>query len=295
MKKLRLIINPYTGTMKIQRQLCQVLELFSSARYETIIYFTQCKGDGTVYTREHAEDSDLVVCCGGDGTLNEVVSGILDLPADKRPPVGYIPAGTCNDFASSLGIPTDVMKAADRAVRGKPTRLDVGRFGNRLFLYIASCGAFTEASYNTPQAAKNSMGHLAYVLQGIGSIKDIKPFRASFRVGDKIYEDDYVFCSVSNSTSIAGIVKLDETLVNLSDGLFEITLVKTPKNIPEILSIVNAIKDKNLNSPMIQLIHAPSAEFSGEGMIAWTIDGEYEPGGQGICIENLPGAMEIML
>lgn len=286
MKKMRLIVNPFTGTAKLQRHMCDILKLFSKAGYETTIYFTQERGDGARYAKETAAESDLIVCCGGDGTLNEVAGGLLEVDKSVCPPLGYIPAGTCNDFAASLEIPLDALAAAKRILQGRTMPLDIGSFHGRQFMYIASFGAFTEASYSTPQAFKNSLGHFAYVLQGINSIKDIKPYHACFEVNGKRYEDDYIFASISNSTSIAGIVKLDRTLVNLSDGLFEIALVKNPKSLAELMDIAKAVLERHLASSHITLLHASSVTFSSEEDVPWTLDGEYDPGGHKIEIIN---------
>lgn len=286
MKKLRLIVNPFTGTAKLQKHMCDILKLFSEAGYETTVYFTRSKGDGARYARENAMESDLIVCCGGDGTLNEVAGGLLEVEKGVCPPLGYIPAGTCNDFASSLEIPLDAVAAAGRILKGRSVPLDIGSFNGRQFMYVASFGAFTEASYSTPQAMKNTLGHLAYVLEGITSIGDIKPYRARFEVNGKVYEDEYIFASVSNSTSIAGIVKLDRALVDLSDGLFELALVKNPKNLAGLADIAKAVLSKNLQSDYITLLHAPTVKFSSAEEIPWTLDGEFDPGAKEITISN---------
>ncbi|MCQ2446207.1 MAG: YegS/Rv2252/BmrU family lipid kinase [Clostridia bacterium] len=295
MKQMRLIFTPFTRTAKLQKHLCTILKMFSEAGYETTVYFTQSKGDGARYAKETAAESDLLVCCGGDGTLNEVAGGLLEVDPAVCPKLGYIPAGTCNDFASSLEIPLDAVAAAKRILKGKSTPLDIGSFHGRQFMYVASFGAFTEASYSTPQAMKNTLGHFAYVLKGVTSIKDIKPYHAKFEVNGKTYEDDYIFASVSNSTSIAGIVKLDRALVDLSDGLFEVALVKNPKNLSGLMDIAKAVLEKNLNSEYITLLHAASVTFSSDEDIPWTLDGEFDPGAGKVEILNRHHALRFAI
>ena len=295
MKTARIIINPHTGTVKREKRMYEAFRLLSDAGYQTVVYFTRAKGDAERYAKRWSARTDLLICSGGDGTLNEVVGGLDQVEEGKRAPLGYIPAGTCNDIASSLALPLDPVKAMERILAGKERKIDVGSFNGRQFLYIASFGAFTEASYSTPQTAKNALGHLAYVLEGIGSVGEIKPYRAAFDVGGEVIEDDWIFASVSNSRSIAGIVKLEESLVDLSDGLFEVTLIRTPKNLQEFLGIVNAIRSKTLKCEAIRLFHVPKVVFSSERDISWTLDGEFDPGGKRIEIENRPGALTLVL
>ena len=295
MKTVRVIINPHTGTAKREKRMYEALRVLGSAGYETIVYFTRAKGDAEEYAKKYASKSDLLICSGGDGTLNEVASGLEAIDPGKRAPLGYLPAGTCNDIASSLSIPRDPVMAVRKILKGKSRKIDVGSFNGRKFLYVASFGAFTEASYSTPQAMKNALGHLAYVLEGVSSIGDLKTRRASFRIGGKTYEDDWIFASVSNSRSIAGIVKLEESLVDLSDGLFEIALVRAPKNLAEFLGIANAVRTGTLSCDAIRLLHAPSLTFSSKEEIPWTLDGEFDAGGGEIEIVNHRGALTLVL
>lgn len=295
MKTARVIINPHTRTVKREKRMYEALRLLSDAGYETVVHFTRSKGDAERYAKRYAARTDLMICSGGDGTLNEVVSGLEKVEEGKRAPLGYIPAGSCNDIATSLAIPLDPVKSMEMILSGKERKIDVGSFNGRQFLYIASFGAFTEASYSTPQAAKNTLGHLAYVLEGIGSIGEIKPYRAAFDLGSETVEDDWIFASVSNSRSIAGIVKLEEGLVDLSDGLFEVALIRTPKNIQEFMGIVNAVRTKTLQCEAIRLYHVPKVVFTSNESISWTLDGEFDAGAERIVIENRRGALTLLL
>ena len=295
MKIARVIINPHTGTVRHEKRMYEALKLLSDTGYETVVHFTRAKGDAEKYAKKYSARTDLMICAGGDGTLNEVASGLEELEEEKRAPLGYLPAGTCNDVASSLGIPLDPVKAVKKILSGTERKIDVGSFNGRRFLYVASFGAFTEASYSTPQAAKNALGHFAYVLEGIRSVNDIRTFRASFRIGGENYEDDWIFASVSNSKSIAGIVKLEESLVDLSDGLFEVALVRAPKNLQELLGIVRAVKNRTLKCGAIRLLHAPELTFSSGEKIPWTLDGEYDAGAEKVEIVNRRGALTLLL
>jgi len=295
MKTLRMIINPFTGTAKLQKPMCRILKLFNMAGYETVVYFTRSKGDARRYAALYGKETDLLVVCGGDGTLNETVSGLLQLEKGERPPIGYIPAGTCNDVASSLGLSMDAYRAAEKIVSGKPSPLDVGDFAGRQFLYVASFGAFTEASYSTPQKMKNTLGHFAYVLSGVNSLKAVKPYHAAFESQHGRREDEYIFCSISNSTSIAGIVKLDKKLVNLADGVFEVTLVRNPQNLNQLMDIARAVLDHSLKSEFIEMFHTDHITFSSGEEIHWTLDGEHDPGGAQIEINNIHHAVEVIV
>ena len=218
--KAMIIINPRAGKMRAKTALFDVAETFCRAGYEPVVQITAEKGDGIRFAKKAAKEKfDLVVCLGGDGTLNEVISGIID--SGSSVPLGYIPTGSTNDFARTLGLATVPKKAAERIVSGTPNFVDAGKFGDdRYFTYIASFGMFTAVSYNTQQTTKNVMGHMAYVLEGIRDIGLVKPYHIKVSTPDKTYEGDYIFGSVTNSTSVGGIVKLEKSLVDLSDGLY---------------------------------------------------------------------------
>jgi YegS/Rv2252/BmrU family lipid kinase len=242
---------------------------------------------------EYGHRNDLVVCCGGDGTLNEVVSGVIKLGLPL--PLGYIPSGTTNDFASSLKISSHKESAAKAIMSGKERKLDIGLFNNiRNFCYVASFGAFTESSYTTPQSYKNSIGHLAYVLEGVKDIPNIRPYHVKVEANDQVYEDDYLFGAVSNSTSIGGIMKLDSSKVDLNDGLFEIMLIKTPKSPIDISRMLFSITKRDYNDKMIDFIKASEATFYMDEGISWTVDGEYIAGGSKIQIKNIPNAITFL-
>ena len=229
MKKNLMIMNPCSGKRQANKLLTDMVELFTKNGYMTTVLTTTARGDGTLYAAEHGGDFDLITCVGGDGTFNEVVAGIVE--SNRKIPVGYIPAGSTNDFANSLGLSTDVMKAARDIISGEKISLDIGSFNGRKFSYVASFGAFTQTSYSTPQSVKNMLGHLAYILEGVTSLTSIRPQHLRIEANGVVYDGDYIFGAVSNSTSLAGILTLSPEYVDMGDGLFELLLVKMPRNL----------------------------------------------------------------
>ncbi len=293
-KKVLLIINPIAGKTSGKSSLYRAVDLFGDHGYEVTLQKTAAKGHATSIVMEQGPENDIVVCCGGDGTLNEVVSGMMKM--GLKLPLGYIPAGTTNDFASSLKLSYNVNTAVKAIINGRRRPLDIGLFnGNRYFSYIASFGAFTTSSYSTPQSVKNTLGHLAYILEGVKDIPNIKPYHIKLKVGDQLYEDDYIFGAVSNSISIGGMVKLDSKLVDLNDGLFEIILVKNPKTPLDISRIIRAITRKDYSDRMIDFIKASEATFYMEKQLPWSIDGEYDAGGNEVSISNIRGAITLLV
>lgn len=292
MKKLLFILNPTAGTRKAGKVLPQILSVFNRAQYDVFTYVTACAGDGRDYVAKRAGEMDLIVCCGGDGTFNETVTGLLHSGANV--PLGYIPAGSTNDFASSLGLSTDPVKAAEDIVNGKSRPYDVGLFGDRHFTYVASFGAFTRTSYSTPQSVKNALGHTAYMLSGITELGRIKKLPVRVELDGETLEGDYLFGAVCNSTSIGGIAKLDPSQVDMSDGLFEMILVRSPKSMGEITECISAVRHQTYNCRMITFRTAKKVTFYPLTDLPWTLDGEMDPGGDKIVITNLQHAIHLV-
>ena len=273
MKKMLFIVNPHSGQAKIKNKLCGILDIFIKAGYEVSIHMTQAPLDARKKAQEKAKKYDLIVCSGGDGTLDEVVSGVLESGADV--PVGYIPAGSTNDFSKSLKIPADMNKAALTAVKGVPKSFDVGRLNERDFVYVAAFGALTEITYKTPQEVKNVLGYLAYVVEGAKSLKDIKAYHMKVEYDDKVLEDDFMVGMVTNSISVAGIKfpSIKDSL--LDDGLFEVLLVKMPQNLIELQSVAGDLLTGKVNSKYVSFFRTRSVRMISEQDISWTVDGEY--------------------
>ncbi len=294
MKNVLIILNPCAGTKQANKYFVEIIDVFCKAGYEVVVKPTAARGDGTQIAKERGRDFDLIVCIGGDGTFNEVVDGLLE--ADIKKPIGYIPAGSTNDFATSLGLSKDVVQAARDIVDGKARTLDIGRFNGRYFSYVASFGAFTKASYEAPQSIKNMLGHLAYVLEGIKDIPSIKPLKLWLKMEQGVYGGDYLFGAICNSTSVGGLLTLSDDLVDMNDGKFEVLLVKSPANIIELNQILLAVTTQNFeNSPMISFFSSGSLEITAEADMPWTLDGEYQPGSSSILVENIRGAIELMV
>ena len=293
MKRLLFMLNPQAGQRKANRFMAEIIRLFIDAGYRCEVYVTGAGGEAARVMAESAREYDLVVCAGGDGTLNETISGMLR--AGMKCPVGYIPCGTTNDYAASIGLSSDVMVAARDIVEGKVQTVDVGAFNGRYFVYTATCGAFAKASYTTPQAAKNVLGHAAYVFEGMRDLTTIKPIHMKIRADELMIEDDFVFCSVTNSTSVGGILRLDTQLVALNDGRFEVTMVRNPVNPAQLSSILVGLTTQSVPNDMIHFFSAKKITIECDAPVEWTLDGEREPETDAVRMENLHSAVSIMI
>ncbi len=293
MKKILIIINPKAGKEEGSRNLAYIIDVFCRRGYRVAVETTAARGDGTEIAKREAGNFDTLVAIGGDGTFNEVVEGVL--LSGKDIPIGYIPAGTTNDFGASLGIPSDMVKAAEKIAEEKVRVIDIGSFNGRYFSYVASFGAFTKASYETPQSAKNALGHLAYILEGIKDIPSIRAERLSFKTEDREYSGKYLFGAVSNSTSIGGILTLPDDEVDMGDGKFEVLLVKAPSNLIELNQIILAITTRDFKSSHLEFFSASEITVEADPEMPWTLDGEYQAGSDVIHIENVHKAVKILL
>ena len=294
MKKMLFVINPFAGMRKAAKNLTEILAVFNQADYDVRVYITAAQGDAIQAVKRLTPGMDLVVCCGGDGTFNETITALLE--SGLQLPVGYIPAGSTNDFASSLGLPADCVEAAKKIVEGTPVAYDAGSFGSRYFSYVASFGAFTRASYSTPQNIKNALGHTAYLLEGIQELSQIRKHHVKLILdGEEVLEDDYLFGAICNSTSVGGIMTLDPNQVDLQDGKFEVLLVRAPQTLQEIPECLLAVQKQQYNSAMMTFRSASSVEIQADPEMAWTLDGEKENGHALVKAENLHRAIRIIL
>ena len=293
MKKMLFIYNPNAGTGVLKPKLSDVLDIFTKAGYEITVYPTQKYHDGTSRMESCAAGYDLIVCSGGDGTLDEVVTGMK--LRNYQVPLGYIPAGTTNDFASSLGIPRDVLEAADTAVNGVPFPCDLGSFNDDYFIYIAAFGLFTDVSYETKQSMKNILGHLAYVLEGTKRIFNIPSYKLRV-VHDGIeIEDEFIYGMVTNSRSVGGFKGTIGSDVVFDDGEFEVTLIKTPKNPMELNDLLGAIMLKQINPERMYSFKSGAVQFESMEAIPWTLDGEYGGRHEEVIVRNNRQALQIMV
>ncbi len=293
MRKMLFIYNPNAGTGLIKSKLSDIVDTFAKGGYEITIYPTQKYQDAMEKTMEYQEQYDLVVCSGGDGTLDEVVTGMLS--RKDQIPVGYIPAGTTNDFANSLQIPKDMLEAANIIVNGKPFACDVGGFNDDHFVYIAAFGIFTDVSYETKQSMKNILGYLAYLLEGAKRIFNIPSYRIRVTYDDKVIEDEFIYGMVTNSRSVGGFSGIIGPDVVFDDGEFEVTLIRTPKNAIELNELLGAIVMRQINPERMYSFKSGNVRFESEVEIPWTLDGEFGGEHSDVLIRNQKQALQIMV
>ena len=293
-KRMFFIYNPKAGKAKIREYLVDILDVFANAEYEVTVYPTRFPGDAKNAVKNVDKSAyDLIVCCGGDGTLDDVVTGMLQ--CEERLKVGYIPAGSTNDFARSLGISNNMVEAAEVVVGGKTFSCDVGEFNEEGFVYIAAFGAFTEVSYATDQGLKNAIGHMAYILEGAKSISSLSSYQMKVECKGEIMEGDYIFGMVTNSTSVGGFKNITGPDVALNDGEFEVTLVRRPTNLIELNNILVALVTRKMDAPCMRKLKTDEIRFISEEEVKWTLDGEFGGAHKDVYIKNDPGALEIIV
>ena len=270
----------------------QVLDLFAGNGGENSVHLTCARGDGINLVSSYGNSADRIICIGGDGTFNEVITGIQQSELDI--PIGYIPAGTANDLANSLNLSKNIMQAAKDIINGEITYLDIGKFGGRYFSYIASFGAFTKTSYSTPQSSKNIFGHFAYIIEAIKELPSIRPEYIKIETGEYYIEDEYIFGSVSNSKSVGGVLSLNPDVVDMSDGVFEVLLIKPLNNPKAVMDCVYALLNHNYDSEYITFFTIGNASVYANPDMKWALDGECADGGERIDIKNLCRAVKII-
>lgn len=290
-KKLLFVYNPKAGKAKIRNKLADILDVFTKAGFEVTVYPTGQKGDAVEIVANRKPIYDLVVCSGGDGTLDEVVTGMMQ--SSFKTPIGYIPAGSTNDFGGSLYLPKNMVAAAEKIVWGRNFRCDVGSFNKDVFVYIAAFGIFTDVSYETDQEIKNVLGHMAYVLEGMKRISSVKSYHLKVSYEDKVIEDDFIFGMITNSTSVGGFKKITGKNVELDDGVFEVTLIKYPQNAIELTRIMNSLVNRDIDTGTTYCFKTSSIRLESEEEVAWTLDGENGGCHKEVSIENLHQTVEI--
>lgn len=293
MKKLLFLFNPYSGKAQIKNKLLEIVDTMVKAGYEVNIYPTQARDDARRIVEEKAKDYDLIVCSGGDGTLDETVSGMME--SEKKVPIGYIPAGSTNDFANSLKIPKDMVKAAKIAVSGEKYSCDIGTFNEKIFVYVAAFGIFTDVSYTTRQEWKNILGHAAYILEGAKSLHTIKAYPMRVEYEDVVIEDEFILGMITNSNSVGGFKNMTGKNVLLDDGLFEVTLIRKPKNPMELNEILASLTKLIDNTDLIYSFKTDKIKFSTEAEVPWTLDGEFGGSPNEVVVSNRHQALEIMV
>lgn len=274
MKKRALFVyNPRAGKAMIRSKLSDILELLEQGGYETIVRPTTQSGDACTYVKECAPGTELVVCSGGDGTLDEVVTGML--ASGRKIPIGYIPAGSTNDFGISLRLPKNMLRAAEIVVTGRDFPCDVGAFNDDVFVYIAAFGLFTEVSYETDQEIKNVLGHMAYLLEGVKRLSAIRSYPLKVIYEDQVIEDEFIFGMITNSVSVGGFKQITGKNVELDDGVFEVTLIRRPGNPMELNAVMAALLNRDINAECMLYFRTEQVTIESPQPIAWTLDGEY--------------------
>lgn len=271
-KKMMLIINPVAGRGSFRNALSDIIETFCRGGYLITVFMTDHNGHASEFVRESSSDFDVVVCCGGDGTLSETISGLMDL--SEKPRLGYIPMGTANDVASTLGLPRNAKEAAEIIVAGKDIPFDVGNMDGHYFTYISAFGAFTQVSYETPSESKQVLGHLAYILESVGHFGSITPYNLVAEYDGERIEGEFIFGAVTNTTSIAGLLKLKNELVSLGDGEFEVILIKNPKNLIDFNTIFMGLLSQSYNPEYVKIFKTSKVKFTFDQPVSWTRDGE---------------------
>ena len=292
-KRMLFVYNPKAGTGKIKNSLLDIVDIFNKNGYEVIIYATQSSRDAYEKAKEYENQVDLIVCSGGDGTLDEVVTGIME--TGSKVPIGYIPAGSTNDFANSLFMPKNMTEVASMIMEEELYQCDIGKFNNQTFAYIAAFGLFTDVSYATDQDLKNILGHVAYLLEGMKRLKDIRSFHMKVESEELTVENDFIFGMVSNSRSVGGFKHLTGKNVDMDDGLFEVTLIALPKNPVELSEIMTSILTAEDNTDLIHSFKSSRISFYSEEEIPWTLDGEYGGSHTQIEIVNCHKALNLYL
>lgn len=302
MSKALFILNPHSGKGLIKNHLLEIVDILVKAGYEVTVYPTQERGDACRAMRERKKSYELVVCSGGDGTLDEIVTGMMQ--SGFKTTIGYIPAGSTNDFANSLKIPSTMKKAAEVAVNGTVFSCDVGRFNEDVFVYIAAFGLFTEVSYGTPQEMKNMLGHMAYILEGVKHLQNVKSHHLkvtsiSENGETTVIEDNFIYGMVTNSYSVGGFKSIAGNVfkgrIALNDGLFEVTLIKMPKNPMELNSILAALTIQNIDTAYMYSFKSGKVVIESEDEVAWTLDGEFGGAHKVVTLTNVKQAMDIVV
>ena len=289
-----LVINPNAGRGGYKNGLGEALKILDDGGCRTTLYFTSGPGEATELVKHFAMKYDAVACMGGDGTLSEVVSGLVQL--SSPPPLGYFPMGTTNDVARTLNLPVnDNVSAAMRLINGKPHDFDLGLFGgDKYFAYIAAFGAFTQISYTTPQDQKKWLGHLAYLLQGSQQLNKIEAVHTVVEYDDGVLEADLIYGGMSNSTSVAGILKLPEQLVCLGDGMSELVLIKNPTKITDLPLMLESVISQRFDNENLLVLHTKKAKFSFDKPVAWTRDGEDGGSHTQVELSNIPRPIRLI-
>lgn len=299
-KQLLLLVNPKAGKADVKQNLMDIVDILVKAGWRVVIRTTQYSGEVTDLIKAEGEQYDRIVCAGGDGTLNEAVCGLVALT--HQPVLGYIPAGTTNDFATSLNLPkNNLLKAAEIVAHGVPFCCDAGLFNLRPFVYVAAFGIFTEVSYSTPQQNKNALGHAAYILEGIKSLTDVKTHELVISTDGEVISGEFLFGMVSNSISVGGFKMNSRSKIAMNDGLLEVVLVRKPRNPAELQGAITALLRSDFTTlteqgeTCLYTFRTKKLQVFSKDAVPWTLDGEYGGDLENVTISVKPQAYQIMV
>lgn len=284
-QRVLFIVNPHSGKGQIKNHLLDIVDIMIKADFEVTIYTTQGRADATQKVVEDGAGYDRIVCSGGDGTLDEVMTGLMEIGLSV--PIGYIPAGSTNDFANSLGIPKDMLMSAQIAVEGNPFPCDVGAFNHDTFVYVAAFGMFTEVSYKTSQQLKNIFGHLAYIMEGVRQLHDFTSYMMQVEHDGEVFQDEFIYGMVTNSVSVGGFKGMTGSDVKLDDGVFEVSLIRKPKNPIELNEILACLTNMIDDTDLIYSFKTEEVRITAKVPVAWTLDGEFGGEHEEVTIRNL--------
>jgi len=290
-KDMLFVYNPKAGKTMIRNNLLDVIDIFIKAGYEVTVRPTQCPGEAVDIVKNKKAKYDILACSGGDGTLNEVVQGMTQ--CIEKIPIGYIPAGSTNDFANSLDIPRNMVQAAEIVVNGRNYAFDIGTLNDAPFVYVAAFGLFTEVSYETNQEMKNMFGHTAYIWEAVKKLTNVRSYHMKVYYDDKFIEDDFLLGMISNSVSVGGVKNITGTNIKLDDGLFEVTLIKSPQNPIELNLVLAALMDRSVATDNVYYFKTGCVRFESDEVVSWTRDGEFGGAHQRVTVENKPRTLQI--
>ncbi|HPW53337.1 MAG TPA: diacylglycerol kinase family lipid kinase [Erysipelotrichaceae bacterium] len=290
--KILFVYNPVAGQLQIKNHLWSIINYFCSGDIELTVHATQENKDAYKVVKKQAGKYDKIICCGGDGTLHEVVNGMMETGSSRV--LGFIPAGSVNDFATSLNLPRNMEQAARLAMEGQPKSIDIGKFNDEYFTYVAAFGVFTDIGYITTQEMKNLLGRLAYFFQGVKSVALMKTYRVKIRHGNEEFEDEYIYGMVSNTVLVGSLYKMPNQDVQLDDGLFEVTLIKAPNDLIELGSIGPYLLTGKGDNDLVKIFKTNSIEVIIDEQIPWTLDGEYGGNPKTVKIEVIEKALNLI-
>lgn len=299
-KELLFLVNPKAGKSEVKQVLMELVDILIKAGWKVVIHTTQYAGEVSDKIRAEGQQYAMVVCAGGDGTLNEAVRGLIQL--ERQPVLGYIPAGTTNDFATSLNLPkNNLLAAAEIVATGVPFACDAGLFNQRPFVYVAAFGIFTEVSYSTPQQSKNTLGHAAYLLEGIKSLAEVKIHELVIVNDGEVISGEFWFGMVSNSLSVGGFKMNSKSKIEINDGLLEVVLVRKPRNVGELQGAIAALMRNEfttlneLGATCLYAFRTKKLQVFSKEPVPWTLDGEYGGDLDIVTISVKPHAYRIMV